>query len=54
MAERRDRTELREDLPEDVRHPNETTEPSRIPTNAIVAAAVAIMLILIAVAITVV
>lgn len=52
MADDRDRTELREDLPEEVRHPNETGAPRR---GLVVGMALAaIMLIAIAVAVTVV
>lgn len=53
MAEqRRDRTELRDDLPEDVRHPNETGPGG--PSLAVGLAAAAIMLVLIALAITII
>ena len=52
MPERRDRTELRDDLPEDVRHPNETG-PSG-PSLAVGMAVAAVMLILIAIAVTVI
>ena len=51
MAERRDRTELREDLPEEVRHPN-STRPSG-PSLAVGLAVAAILLVAIAVAVTV-
>lgn len=52
MADDRDRTELRDDLPEDVRHPNETGAPTR--ALAIGMGIAAILLIAIAVAVTVI
>lgn len=52
MVDDRDRTELRDDLPEEVRHPNETGAPTRALVAGMVIAA--IMLIAIAVAVTVV
>lgn len=52
MAEHRDRTELREDIPEEVRHPNRQGAPG--PALVVGMAVAAIMLILIAVAVTVV
>ena len=52
MAERRDRTELRDDLPEDVQHPNESG-PSG-PSLVVGLVAAAVMLVLIAIAVTVI
>lgn len=52
MTERRDRTEHRDDLPEDVRHPNQTGPSS--PSLVVGLAAAAIMLVLIALAVTVI
>lgn len=51
MADHRDHTELRDDIPEDVRHPNSTGAPK--PALVIGMVLAAIMLILIAVAVTV-
>ena len=52
MAEHHDRTEMREDLPEEVRHPNQRGAPG--PALAIGMVIAAVMLIAIAVAVTVV
>lgn len=52
MAEDRDRTELRDDLPEQVKHPNRTGAPG--PGLAIGMAIAAVLAIALAVAITVV
>ena len=52
MAEHRDRTEVRDDLPEQVQHPNRTGAPG--PSLAIGMVVAAVMLIAIAVAVTIV
>ena len=52
MAEHRDHAEVRDDIPEQAKHPNRTGAPG--PSLAIGMGVAAIMLILIAVAVTIV